>query len=189
MMASKKTDSGPKVHTSKGAKKRRNTMMQFVLVGVAVVVLVVVLVLAFGGKKAVAPVKRAASRVARTTERTARASAPRDAGASRRDQVREERRRAREEARAQRRTEGRRSRRSTTGGFATTARGASSPYTLKMIVTDPGTGQRYAVVGTRRFKTGDDVSGRRIVDVGAEEVRVEYKSSTYAVKVGGSIAQ
>jgi hypothetical protein len=44
-----------------------------------------------------------------------------------------------------------------------------------------------ALVGERRLKAGDDVEGRRIVEVTGEGVKVEYRQNTYTVRVGEKI--
>ena len=123
------------------------------------IVVVVVALLAFGGRKKAAPPIR-----------------PTRITAGERGQ--EEKGRVRREERLQRRQEARASGRS--------ARTSSSPNQLRAILTD-NTGSRTALVGGRRLKAGDDVEGRRIVEVSAEGVKVEYRQKTYTVRVGEKV--
>jgi len=82
---------------------------------------------------------------------------------------------------------GGRTSRSSSGGYSSGgSRAASSPNQLRAILTD-NAGSRTALVGERRLKAGDDVEGRRIVEVTTEGVKVEYRQNTYTVKVGQKI--
>lgn len=54
---------------------------------------------------------------------------------------------------------------------------------LTTIVTNPE-GSRVAVFGTRSVRAGDEIDGRKVLEVEANKVRVEYKTSAYEVKVG-----
>jgi hypothetical protein len=53
---------------------------------------------------------------------------------------------------------------------------------LKAIISQP-TGERVAVVGDRQVKAGDQVEGRRIVEIGSDRVKVEYFTKSYEVKL------
>jgi hypothetical protein len=81
----------------------------------------------------------------------------------------------------------------TTGGRTARRDGGSvarsrnnNPYQLKAILVDEG-GARYALVGDRRLKAGDDVGGRKLVEVGVDAVKVNNGVSVYTVKVGEAI--
>jgi len=161
--------------------------MQLVLVGVGVVVVIVVALLLFGGggKKAAKPRSRAASaeRDSTGSRRTSRARSARGARSSRGDR-RERRREERLQRRQETRTSGGRTTRSSSGGYTGGgSRAAVSPNQLRAILTD-NAGSRLALVGERRLKAGDDVEGRRIVEVSSEGVKVEYRQNTYTVRVG-----
>jgi len=55
-----------------------------------------------------------------------------------------------------------------------------------MIVVGAG-GQRLAVIEGRQYKAGDEVRGRRLVEVRQDEVLVDYHGKTYTVRVGQSL--
>lgn len=75
----------------------------------------------------------------------------------------------------------RRGRRRGGGSIARTRRAV--PRQLQMIVTGVG-GERLAVVDNKQYKAGDEVEGRRLMQVGPDQVVVEYKGKTYSVRVG-----
>ncbi len=191
MMASRKSGAGVSRPRSSGPKK--GNMTQFVLVGVVVVALIVGALLLFGGggKKA-APAKPKKSSttegtVARKTHTTPRSAAHPSKGGRdiERAKRREERLKHKQETKG-----GGHTARSSSGGFGRSSggsRGSSSdPSELRAIITD-GSGSRFALVGERRLKSGDDIEGRRILEVVDDGVKVEYKQSTYNVKVGQKV--
>jgi len=189
MMASRKSEAG--VSRPKQKRTKQFGMMQFVLVGAGIIVIIVVALLLFGGggNKAAKPRSRKASaRPASTgSQRTSSARSVRTASSSRDDKKarrREERLQRRQEARAR----GGRTARSSSGRYTRggSARTSSSPNQLRAILTD-NTGSRTALVGERRLKAGDDVGGRRIVEVSADGVKVEYRQKTYTVRVGEKV--
>ncbi|MEO0073901.1 MAG: hypothetical protein ABIK43_04490 [candidate division WOR-3 bacterium] len=45
-------------------------------------------------------------------------------------------------------------------------------------------GTSTAVFSTRVVRKGEDIDGRRVVDVGQSSVTVEYRNERYQVKVG-----
>ncbi len=190
MIVSRKSEAG--VSRPKQKPTKQFGMMQFVLVGAGIIVIIVVALLLFGGgaKKAAAPRTRMASTDEGGKSGRARRSSARktNSRASKRKQekarLREERKQRRQEARAS----GGRTTRSSSGGYTRggSVRTASTPNQLRAILTD-NTGSRTALVGERRLKAGDDVGGRRIVEVSADGVKVEYRQKTYTVRVGEKI--
>jgi sRNA-binding protein len=188
MMPSRRTEAG--VSRPKQKPTKQVGMMQFILVGAGIIVVIVVALLLFGGggNKAAKPRSRMASaegdsagRPRTSTRRSARVA--RSSRSDRRAQRREERQQRRQEPRVS----GGRTSRSSGGGYTSGgARAASSPNQLRAILTD-NAGSRLALVGERRLKVGDDVEGRRIVEVTAEGVKVEYRQNTYTVRVGQKV--
>ena len=59
-------------------------------------------------------------------------------------------------------------------------------YVLKGIFTDEK-GERYALIGDRRARSGDLVAGRKIRQVESDRVEVEYGGSNYEVRVGNAL--
>jgi len=189
-MASKKSEGA--AQQPRQAKAKNTTMTQFVLAGAGIVVVIVVALLLFGGggKKPAATRARAAgadtgSAYARTRKPVAavarKAKSSRDSMIAKR---REEKARRKQEAAAS----GSRTTRSTSGGYVSggSSRAVSTPNQLRAILTD-NTGSRTALVGERRLKAGDDVDGRKIVEVTGDGMKVEYRQKTYSVRVGEKI--
>lgn len=191
MMASRRPTDGPR--KLQRGKKKGSPMMQYLLIGGVLAVLLIVVVVLATGKKPAPPskTKRTVSSedggvskprpprtvgVAAKTARTAKSA---------KDQRREERRRQRELARAAKMSnDAARTKRSATGGYARSSSG--SPLQLRAIIVDEA-GTRYALVGDRRFKPGDDISGHKILAVGSDAVSVGTGANTYSVRVGQPI--
>jgi len=197
MMASKKSEAGSQRPKQKSGKQLG--MMQFVLIGVGVIVLIVIAALLFGGgKKAAAPRVNTAAADTGSTYGSARRPAAhvtkqRPQRGEEKAKLREERRQRKLAARADegqtaRTAGGIRTKRTATGGFSSggQTRTASSPTELRAIIDD-GSGSRAALVGERRLRAGDDIEGRRILEVSSDGVKVEYKASTYTVRVGQQV--
>lgn len=197
MMASKKSEAGTQRPKQKPGKQLG--MMQFVLIGVGVIVLIVVALLLSGGggKKAAAPrAKKAAADTGTygsARKPVARVVSQREKRNEERAKLREERLQRKLEARASagrttRVASGGRTKRSSSGGYTSggSTRSAGTPNQLRAILTD-NAGSRTALVGERRLKAGDDVEGRRIVEVSGDGVKVEYRQNTYTVRVGDKI--
>ena len=189
MMAPKKSEAATQRPKQKSGKQFG--MMQFVLIGAGVIVLIVVALLLSGGggKKAAAP--RAKTAAADTGSTYGRAGKPVAHVTSQRAKREEERAKLREERlkrRQEARAAGGRTKRASTGGYASggSTRASSAPNQLRAILTD-NAGSRTALVGERRLKAGDDVEGRRIVEVSGDGVKVEYRQNTYTVRVGEKI--
>ena len=187
MMASRKAGAG--VSRPRQMSGKKGSMMQFVFIGAAVVVVIVVVLLLSGGgakkpTKARTRTKSASADdgVTRKERKSASASSARTSRSDDRARRREERLQRKQEARA---SGGGRTSRSSGGGYGRgSSRGSQSdPTQLRAILTD-GTGSRFALVGERRFQSGDDIEGRRIVEVTNDGVKVEYRQNTYTVKVG-----
>lgn len=185
-------DSGPRP-LRRG--KKTNPMQQYLLIAGIFVALIVVMVLLMTSRKPAAAPRAAArvkseeeaeeSRSSRRKERSSRASGTMRRERKDKEEVREQRRREREERTMVRRNEERSSRR--TGSVGSSARvRTTSPYQLRAIMTDES-GVRYALVGDRRFRAGDDIGGRKLVEIGVDEVKVDNGISTYPVKVGQTI--
>lgn len=189
-MASRRPTDGPQ--KLQRGKKKINPMLQYVLVGGVLAVLLIVVVVLATAKKPSAPSKPRRSET--SEDGGVRPRPGRSAGVAAKaarsakdvkEQRREERRRQRDIARAARMSnDASRTRRSATGGYARTT--SSSPRQLRAIIVDEA-GTRYALVGDRRFKPGDDISGHRILEVGSDQVRVSIGANTYSVKVGQPI--
>lgn len=188
MMASRRSEAG--VSRPKKSPPKRGGMAQLVLVAVGIVAVIVIAMLLFGGggNKAARPRSRKVSAEGDSTgrQRTSSAKSVRTASSPRVDKKaqRLEERQRKQEARAS----GGRTTRSSSGGYTSggSARSSSSPNQLRAILTD-NAGSRMALVGERRLKAGDDVEGRRIVEVSAEGVKVEYRQNTYTVRIGEKI--
>ena len=189
-MASRKT--GPGVSRPKQMSLKKGGMMQFVLIGAAVVVVVVVALLLFGrgAKKSTSAGQKTASADNQGIKKVSRpaGSAVHASRANRSDEKakrHEERLKQRQEARAA----GGRTSRTSSGGYSQSSSSGASladPTQLRAILTD-GTGSRFALVGERRFKSGDDIEGRRILEVSDDGIKMEYRQSTYSVKVGQKV--
>jgi sRNA-binding protein len=97
---------------------------------------------------------------------------------------REEKAKRKQEAAAS----GSRTARSASGGYVSggSSRAVSSSNQLRAILTD-NTGSRTALVGERRLRAGDDVDGRKIVEVTGDGMKVEYRQNTYTVRVGEKV--
>jgi len=186
-MASRKSEAG--VSRPKQKPPKKGGMMQLVLVAAGIVVVIVIALLLFGssGKKPAAPRSRVASGEEAGAKKARKSSAkPARTARSSRDDERARRREEKLQRRQESRTStGSRTSRSPTGGYSRggASRSSTDPTQLRAILTD-GTGSRFALVGERRFKAGDDVEGRRIVEVTGEAVKVEYRQNTYTVRVG-----
>jgi hypothetical protein len=196
MMASKKSEAGSQRPKQKSRKQLG--MMQFVLIGVGVIVVIVVAMLLSGGggKKAAAPKAKTAAADTDTyggTKKSAAHVTQRAKKEEERAKLREARLQRKLEARANegrtdRSAGGSRTKRTSTGGFSSggEARAAGSPSELRAIIDD-GSGTRAALVGQRRLRVGDDIEGRRILEVTGDGVKVEYKASTYTVRIGQKV--
>ncbi len=200
MMASRKTGAG--VSRPRQMSSKKGGMAQFAFIGVAVVVVVVVALLLFaGGGKKGAPTKAkkavtgdvVAGKKAHKSPHVAVASSAKSGRDAERAKRREERLKHQQEPR------GARTSRSSSGGYSQggTSRGSSSrggtsrsssadPSELRAIVTD-GAGSRFALVGEKQFKSGDDIEGHKILEVSPDGVKMEYRQSTYTVKVGQKV--
>jgi hypothetical protein len=111
------------------------------------------------------------------------ARAPRAGRDEERAKRREERLKQKQEAR------GGRTGRSSSGGYSrgnASSGSSADPSQLRAILTD-GAGSRFALVGERRFKSGDDIEGRRILEVSGDGIKMEYRQNTYTVKVGQKV--
>jgi len=196
-MASKKSEAGTQRPKQKSGKQLG--MMQFVLIGVGVIVVIVVALLLSGGggKKAAAPRAKTAAADTGTygsaRKPVARVTSQREKRNEERAKLREERLQRKLAARASedrttRTASGGRTKRTSSGGFSSggSTRSASTPNQLRAILTDDA-GSRTALVGERRLRAGDDVEGRRIVEVSGDGVKVEYRQNTYTVRVGDKI--
>jgi hypothetical protein len=193
MMASRKSGAG--VSRPRQMSSKKGGMVQFAFIGVAIVVVIVGALLLFGsgGKKPARTKAKASSADEGLAKKSRGRKSPAvalGAGKSGRDDVRarrrEERLKRRQEARA---AGGSRTSRSSSGGYdrGSSSRGSSaSPNQLRAILTD-GEGSRFALVGERRFKSGDDIEGRRILEVSSDGIKMEYRQNTYTVKVGQKV--
>ncbi len=179
MMASKKGSTGGMRAPLRGKKKKAGIARYVAaLVGLVVIVVAVVLITSSGSKQP-AKSKSKTSEV-KSKKSSKKRIKPKGKKATKleKQKRREEKAKARRE---RRRSRSKRTKRTSKGGYSRKAQSAS--HTVQMILVD-GSGQRYAVVDNRRLKTGDHVGGRRIVQVGSDDVKVEYHGKTYSVRVG-----
>jgi len=174
---------------SKKKSSKQFGMTQFIIAGVVIVAVIVALfvIVATTGKKPAAPRTKAVSSEAPSVASKPKTTSTRETSArakreEERARLREERRQQRQEARQ---TETRTSRTSS-GGYTSGRVATSSASELRAILTD-NTGARTALVGERRLKAGDDVEGRRIVEVTGDGVKVEYRENTYTVRIGQKV--
>ena len=190
MMAPKKSEAA--TQRPKKASPKSGGMMQLVFVGVGVVVVIVIALLLFGGggKKAAEPrAKKVAADSGSTFARVKKApAAVAHKGRADRDALIAKRREERLQRKQEAQASGGRTTRSSSGGYTSggSSRAVTTPNQLRAILTD-NAGSRTALVGERRLKAGDDIEGRRIVEVSGEGVKVEYRQSTYTVRVGDKI--
>jgi hypothetical protein len=180
MMASKKAPGGGKRTARRGAQKS-GTARYIAIGAVLVVVVVVAVVLLSSGNKQPPRSKTDSEEVVARKRSRRRPSATSARSVGSRTDRREERRREREARRTHRKSETRTSGRTTRYGRSGRTKSVSG--VVQAIMTD-GAGQRFALVDNRRLKTGDELAGRKLVDIGSNTVKVEYKGSSYSVKVG-----
>jgi len=191
MTASRKSEEG--VSRPKQKKTKQIGMTQLLIAGVGVVLVIVLALLLFGGggKKPAAKPKASADSLGESgyAQKPKRAAVHRAARAAvaKRDEERAKRRAEKLERREEARASGGRTTRTPTGGYVSGGtRVATAPSELRAIIDD-GSGTRAALVGERRLRAGDDIEGRRIVEVSNDGVKVEYRQSTYTVKVGQKV--
>lgn len=159
-------------------------------IGMGLVIVVFVVVLLIAGKPSQPKSKTSSKKSSSEEVRKSRGSSKRKrrsredklAKKARKKLERERRReeRRRRESRSDR--SGRSSRELRTGS----RRQSESGYTLKGIFTDEK-GEKYALIGERRARSGDVVAGRRIRDVQSDRVSVEYGGTNYEVRIGNSL--
>lgn len=164
-------------------------------VGMGVVILVFVIVLLTVGKPSSPKAKSSAKKT--TSERTERigreARTKRTRSSTDRLALKAKRRLERERRREEQRTLVRKG----TSGTQRTARStretktsvrvqAETGYILKGVFVDER-GERYALIGERRARSGDVVAGRKIQEVKPDRVSVEYGGSSYEVKIGSPL--
>jgi hypothetical protein len=193
MMASRQSEEG--VSRPRQKKTKQIGMTQVILAGVGIVVVVLLAILLFGGggKKKPATTRRASTDTlsetgyAQKSKKPAARRAVRPALAKR-EEERAKRRAEKLQRREETRASGKRTSRSSTGGYVSggASRATSNPTELRAIIDD-GTGTRTALVGERRLRAGDDIEGRRIVEVSGDGVKVEYRQNTYSVKIGQKV--
>jgi hypothetical protein len=172
---------------------KKGAMTQFAFIGAAVVVVVVGALLLFGrGGKNTAPHKSktpaADQGMVRKVVKKPLAGVVHTVKAGR-DALKAQRRAERLKQKQDARAGGSRTSRSSSGGYSQggTSRGSSlDPTQLRAILTD-GTGSRFALVGDRQYKSGDDIEGRRVLEVTGDGVKMEYRDNTYDVKVGQKV--
>ncbi len=190
MMASRKTAAAPQRPRARGAQKGAANQYLYMAIGAAVVVIIVVVLLTTGRSQPTPTRAKPAAGEETPKKRTKSSSVAKASRRSRQEDRVAARRSRRSESGREDRQRGRpsRTRRSESGGFtrSSSRRSSSSPHELKAIIVD-ASGSRYALVGEKRLKPGDDLEGRRIVEVGSDAVKVEYRTNTYTVRVGQPI--
>ncbi|MEO0079281.1 MAG: hypothetical protein ABIK44_01200 [candidate division WOR-3 bacterium] len=188
MMSSTRPEAGrPK--TLRRAKKTSTTMQYVMFFAVALIVLVVVVVAVTGTRKRSAPKRESTGRprssaydveggtVARRSRTVGRLSRERKVERSKK---REERSSRTAERTREARTETRRTSSSRISGVSSSRR--EKGRVLVAIIEESGV--RYALIGDRRAKSGDEIDGRKIVDIGKDNVQVQLSTNVYTVKLG-----
>jgi hypothetical protein len=174
----------------KQKKTKQFGTMQFVLVGAGIIVVIIVALLLSGGggKKPAASHAKTAAADTGSTYGSVRKPSARVTQRAKRDAERAKLRDDRLQRKRETKATGERTSRSTSGGYTSgsSTRSVSTPNHLRAILTD-NSGSRTALVGERRLRAGDDVEGRRIVEVSGDGIKVEYRQSTYSVRVGEKI--
>lgn len=183
----------PKMHVARRAPGTGGfaQYVKFIVVGVIILLLVVIVIASATRRTPKRVARQARARVGRqvslgepTTTIAERRAMTKSARAEMREKARrerlEERRRRREERRRLRLERRRGTRRASRGSY--TARRSTTPI-LSAIVPQP-TGELVAVVGERQVKPGDQIEGRKIVEVSSDRVKVEYFTKSYEVKLG-----
>ncbi len=162
---------------------------QYLLLGIVAAIVLVVIMLAVrggGSKPAVSSLRSSRARESSSVSTDEQAGS-RLRRSSRKDRALERSARRTRERRAERipasrkstssvRTE--RSRTAYGGGIRRSGRQSGVPI---LNGTD---GTSTAVFSTRVVRKGEDIDGRRVVDVGQSSVTVEYRNERYQVKVG-----
>uniref|UniRef100_A0A7C6EC45 Uncharacterized protein n=1 Tax=candidate division WOR-3 bacterium TaxID=2052148 RepID=A0A7C6EC45_UNCW3 len=162
-------------------------------IGMGVVILVFVFVLLTVGKpsspKSKPNVKKTTfektERAGRTRKRQKRTAAERLAEKAKKRLEREQRREERR-ALAGKGTTTRRTTRQTRETKGSVRIKTETGYILKGIFVDER-GERYALIGDRRARSGDVVAGRKIQEVKPDRVSIEYGGSIYEVKIGSPL--
>jgi len=162
-------------------------------IGMGLVIVVFVVVLLIAGKPSQpknqpSSKKSSSERIRKgkgTSKRKKRSREDRLAEKARKKLERERRREERRK-RESRSDRSERSGRSSRELRTSSRRQTGSGYTLKGIFTDEK-GEKYALIGERRARSGDVVAGRRIRDVQSDRVSVEYGGTNYEVRIGNSL--
>lgn len=174
------TTRSPLREKRKTAGLSRNFLLLVVLV---VVVSAAGLIITTSRKPAAAKAKAGAKRVAREVgEQAAGVKRSGKRSLAARAEKKQRAKPAKEKKKRERKQRvSRRGRRRGSGGIA--RGGYAVPRQLQMIVTGTD-GERLAVVDNKQYKNGDEVEGRKLTQVGNDQVTVEYKGKTYTVRVG-----
>jgi len=182
MLSSAKPDAG-KPKLPRRAKKSSDTLQYAMFFVVAIVVVIVIAVVVTGTRKR--PETKRLESAQRLRASTARIEGGTTAGRTHKSAgTKRLRSRERDRERPERTKERRSSPRTTVssqsgGGYS---RRKTTGKVLVAIIEESGV--RYALIGDRRAKSGDEIDGRRIVDVGKDQVQVQFSTNTYTVKLG-----
>lgn len=159
-------------------------------IGMGVVLLVFLIVLLTVGNPSKAKSKPGSKKTtAERTERTTREVRVRrkkatDDRLTKRARRKLARERRREELRTSRRSGERTTKLSRSAREAKTR--VEAGYVLEGIFVDDR-GERYALIGGRKARTGDVVAGRKIQEIQTDRVSVEYSGTRYEVKIGSPL--
>lgn len=174
--------SGPGTTRSPLRRKKKSAVRRYVVLFLVLIVMVVAAAVAVSSSRKGARSKTktqtaegVSSRPRRVSRRVSAVGTKRPAERTRKDKRRDERSESRRASRQ------RRSERSQRG--VSVRQDYSATHRLQMIVVG-AQGQCLAVIGSRQYKTGDEIEGRKLSDVRADEVLVEYRGKTYTVRVG-----
>jgi len=181
MLSSAKPDAG-KPKLPRRAKKSSDTLQYAMFFVVAIVVVIVIAVVVTGTRKR--PETKRLESAQRSRASAARIEGGVTAGRTHKSAgTKRLRSRERDRERLERTKERRGSSRTTvssqSGGYS---RRKTTGKVLVAIIEESGV--RYALIGDRRAKSGDEIDGRRIMDVGKDAVQVQFSTNTYTVKLG-----
>lgn len=185
-MMSSNRSSPPKIRSPRRSVPKSGSFQMVLFLVVAVLVVVIIAIVAFGGKKggtakASQEKKSRIRAVAQTSEGSVTKPKIKSSRGKREQRLRRRLTAEEREMRRKRRERatGRVTVRSSRGGYI--SRRTGKPV-LRAIITEPS-GNRVAVIGERRVKAGDQIEGRRIIEVGPDRVKVEYFTKAYDVKL------
>ncbi|OYD14054.1 hypothetical protein CH330_09625 [candidate division WOR-3 bacterium JGI_Cruoil_03_51_56] len=169
-----------KMRVTARRRKKKDSIGRYILVAIVLLVLVVAAVLVIGGSKKKSKPKSKTAQV-KSSKKKLKKSSKAKAGKLAKRGRRSRKKMEKVKKRRVRRSKGKRTRRTKKGGH--TRKKKTAAYKVEAILVDDS-GQRFVMVGDRQLKPGDKIGGRRIIQISANEVKVEYHGKTYSVRIG-----